>query len=270
MKRRRSPRSVRIADVEADVRYRCRMRSLLVAAMSVAACGSSDGEDARELGAHGQAVVKVGDPPGTARVGLATQPAGSMFLIAIAASLGDLAAGAPSDDKGNAYEQLLPAGGTPPTGGSQGVRAYALFPEFGTAVWASRPDAIGGPEHVFSMAQSNEMTMFVLEIHGGRAVRATAWDQPLAGQPITSESVTAEQPAVLVATWWGDQASGPTPRTGPSLGKVAESARDGTPNHYAEGDIATADVAAGTYRVTWTEYPAQGAQLHLIAIEAAP
>jgi hypothetical protein len=261
---------VRITDAEADVRYRFRMRCLLVAAMSVAACGSSDGESARELGAHGQAVIKVGDPPGTAKVALATQPTGSMFLIAIAASLDNLATGAPSDDKGNAYEQLIPSGGAPPSGGSPGVRAYALFPEFGTAVWVSRPDATGGPEHVFSMAQSNEMTMFVLEIRGGRAVLATAWDQPLAGQSLTSEGVTVDRPAVLVATWWGDQASGPTPRAQPTLGKVAESARDGTPNHYAEGDIATADVAAGTYRDTWIEYPVQGAQLHLIAIEAAP
>jgi hypothetical protein len=241
---------------------------LAIAIAMVAACGSDEQpvvEDAPVLGAHGQALIKLGEAPGTATVTLATQDTGSMFLIAIAAALDNFDTEAPTDDKGNSYDQLIPVGGAPPTGGSPGARAYTLFPEFGTAVWVTPPNATGGARHTFAIAHDDELTMFVLELRGGEVVRAV-WNQPAAGQALTTQSVAVEQPALLVATWWGDQASGPEPTAQPSLGTIAESARDGTPDHYAEGDIATASVAAGTYSVTWTESPDQGAQLHLIAI----
>lgn len=186
---------------------------------------------------------------------LSTAATGSMLLV----SAGRGAASAfslPTDNKGNAAFTQLGA-----------MHTYTRWPSSGTAVYAL-PNAVGGAGHVVSTSTppSDEVTMSVVEVKGGRVVDFE-WNEVLAGKPLTSLNVTTTGPATLVAFWWGDAGVQGKKTAVPDQGfLVIDSVLE-------EGALVQSATAikqvpgAGEYNVTWVSTPQQGAQLWLVAIE---
>jgi hypothetical protein len=85
---------------------------------------------------------------------------------------------------------------------------------------------------------------------------------------VTSASVTTTGPATLVAFWWGDAPAQDDPQTAvPDNGFTPVDAVL-EPHNLVQCVVAVKNVtAAGTYNVTWTSTPVQGAQLWLIAVQ---
>ncbi len=165
---------------------------------------------------------------------------------------------APTDNKGNTFLQL---GAT---------HTYTLWASSGTALYACE-QASGGGGHVVAAAKphaSDETTLSVIEVIGGGLVRQVQWREVLAGSPLTSASVTTTGPALLVAWWWGDAGVQSDKTAVPDNGfSVVDSV-------LASGALVQCAVAvrqvgvAGTYHVTWTATPEQGAQLWLVAVQS--
>jgi hypothetical protein len=189
--------------------------------------------------------------------GMTTRTSGSTLLACVGRGL--LAAGLPTDNAGNAFVQVGVA------------HTYTLWPNSGTALYACA-QARGMAGHAVTVAKpkvTDETTLTVVEITDGGSIRDAQWREVLSGQPLTSASVTTTGPALLVAWWWGD--------AGVDLDKTA------APNNgftvidsvLASGALVQCAVAvrqvsaAGSYNVTWASTPQQGAQLWLVAVQAA-
>ncbi len=165
----------------------------------------------------------------------------------------------PTDNAGNTFVPL----GVPHT--------YTLWPSSGTGLYGC-VQAKGRDGHVVTTEKpkvTDETTLSVVEVTGGGAVRDVQWREVLSGQPLTSASVTTTGAALLVAWWWGD--------AGVDLDKTAVPDNGFTvvDSVLAAGALVQCAVAvkqvgaAGTYDVTWTSTPLQGAQLWLAAVQAA-
>jgi hypothetical protein len=209
------------------------------------------------LGAHALAFNLDGvTSPSLSASGMATRTSGSTLLVCVGRGL--LAADLPTDNAGNAFVQLGVA------------HTYTLWPNSGTALYACA-QARGMAGLAVTMAKpkvTDETTLSVVEVTDGGSVRDAQWREVLSGQPLTSASVTTTGPALLVAWWWGD--------AGVDLDKTA------VPNNgftvidsvLASGALVQCAVAvrqvsaAGSYNVTWTSTPQQGAQLWLAAVQA--
>lgn len=162
---------------------------------------------------------------------------------------------APTDSRGNSYQAL----GAP--------HPYTRYSSSGTAVYAAT-NVQGGSGHVVSAMTpaSDEITMSVVEVKGSR-VQAFEWKEVLMGSPLTSPQITTTGPATLVAWWWGD--------AGVEMDKTAKANNGFTvigsvlsSGALVQSAVAVKEVkAAGTYDVTWTATPLQGAQLWIVAIE---
>ena len=188
---------------------------------------------------------------------MSTRTTGSTLLACVGRGL--LSTVAPTDNVGNVFVQLDVA------------HTYTLWPSSGTAVYACR-QAQGMVGHAVTVAKpkvTDETTLSVVEIVGGGFVRDVQWREVLSGQPLTSASVTATGPALLVAWWWGD--------AGVDLDKTAlpDNGFTVVDSVLASGALVQCAVAvrqvsvAGTYNVTWASTPQQGAQLWLAAVQAA-
>lgn len=159
----------------------------------------------------------------------------------------------PTDNKGNIYTQL----------GASHI--YTNWPSSGTAIYANT-SLVGGSGHVFNIQTNDEVTLMVIEVVNGGKVQDYKWNEVLKGQPLTSLSVTTTSAATLVAYWWGDNGSGPHTAV-PNNGFVVQDSIL-LAGSLVQGAVATKEVsAAGTYNVTWTSTPLQGAQLWLIAVQ---
>ncbi|MEQ1504473.1 MAG: hypothetical protein ABMB14_19700 [Myxococcota bacterium] len=183
-----------------------------------------------------------------------TRASGSTLVVSV--GRGDLSAAVlPTDSAGNAWLQL----------GTEHV--YTLWPSSGTAVYAA-PSAVGGAGLTVSVTAplSDETTLAMVEVTGGGQVTDVAWSEITSG-PLTSDSVTTTGPATLVAFWWGD-ADGSVGHTATPDGgfTVTDALLDAGSLVQCAAAVKTVD-AAGTYDVTWTATPTQGAQLWLVAVE---
>ncbi len=169
----------------------------------------------------------------------------------------------PTDSYGNAWPQL---GDTVVYNGYEGqfdIKAYLAMA------------AHGGPGHTVSIVKEGrpqgEITIPFIEVTGADVLQDVVQNYPQTGPEVTSGSVTTTGPATLVAVWWGD---------GPSLQNSAipnhgftliENFVDLPPNSAVQCAVAYRQVAgAGTYDVTWTEAPNQGAVLWLFAFQGNP
>lgn len=188
---------------------------------------------------------------------MSTRTTGSTVLACV--GRGVLSAIAPTDNAGNSFVQLDVA------------HTYTFWPSSGTVLYACA-QARGLVGHTVTVAKptaTDETTLSVVEITGGGFVRDVQWREVLSGQPLTSASVTTTGPALLVAWWWGDAGVGPEQTAVPNNGfTVIDSVLESGP--LVQCAVAVRQVGvAGTYNVTWTPTPQQGAQLWVVAVEAA-
>jgi hypothetical protein len=209
------------------------------------------------VGAHALAYYRVeshgetlSTPPMT------TRASGSTIVVSV--GRGDATGFAtPTDNQGNApYAQL----GT--------VHRYANWPGSGTAAYAAT-GVSGGAGHVVTTTTpyDDELTMAVVEVVDGGTVVDQQWNEVLAPGPLRSRTVTTTGPATLVAFWWGDAGAEGEKTASPGDGFTVTDAilEEGSLVQCAAA-VKRVD-AAGTYDVTWTATPVQGAQLWLIAIQ---
>jgi hypothetical protein len=212
-----------------------------------------------QLGAHALAYqVFNTNAQSSISVSLSTTP-GSTILVC--AARGDISQHVlPTDNMGNApYTQLGTAHG------------YTLWTTSGTALYTF-PVAQGGANHVVTLSKSDpadEVTLAVVEVLNGGVIQDVQWNEDLTN-PVTSLSVSTTGPATLVAVWWGDALAQTDQTATPNNGfAVIDSVL--LPGNLIQCAVATKDVAAaGTYDVTWTATPSQGAQLWLMAVQKAP
>jgi hypothetical protein len=217
------------------------------------------------LGAHGIAFYHVAESQASTiqTPALALQPSGSTIIVGVGRGDKQLFA-LPTDTKGNApYQQLGP------------IRPYVpLYPQSGTALYAF-PSAIGGAgvrvtttTGPSSTGQRDEITIAAVEVIEGTRIQAFEWNEPTA-PPLTSNSVTTTGPATLIAFWWGDGYPDTTPQAAtPNNGFAVIETNVQELHAFVQCAVAVKNVAAaGTYNVTWTATPVQGAQLWLVAVQ---
>lgn len=170
-----------------------------------------------------------------------------------------LASVAPTDNAGNTFVQL----GVP--------HIYTLWPNSGTSLYACEK-AVGMVGHMVTVAKpkvTDETTLSVVEITSGGSLRDVQWREVLSGQALTSADVATTGPAVLIAWWWGDAGVDQDKTAVPNNGfAVIDSVLSS--GALVQGAVAVRQVdAAGTYNVTWVSTPQQGAQLWIVAVQAA-
>jgi hypothetical protein len=185
-----------------------------------------------------------------------TAQAGSTMIVSIARG-NRFVFELPTDNKANAPYQLL--GGT--------EHAYTRYADSGTALYGF-PNIAGGSGHVVRAGtpSDDEITLAAVEIIGGTTIHQVEWNEPLAA-PLKSRSVTTTGPATLVAFWWGDAGVDNNKTAVPNNGfHVIDSIL--LSGALIQCAVAVKNVSqAGTYDVTWTSTPAQGAQLWLVAVQ---
>ena len=212
------------------------------------------------LGAHNLAFNPLGiskNPISTAP--MATQASGSTVLACVGRGA-NANQTLPTDNKGNTAVQL----GTSHT--------YSRWTNSGTALYAIA-SAVGGSGHLVSVdnttTPTDEVTLAVVEVLNGGVIKDVQWTGVLAPNALTSPTVTTTGPATLVAFWWGDDGVGPV--TAVPDGGFTPIDFQLISFNAVECVVATKDVvAAGTYNVTWTATPSQGAQMWLVAVQKAP
>ena len=174
----------------------------------------------------------------------------------------------------------------PPTGINNEVypqvgatHAYTRWPNSGTALYALTNQS-SDDDQVISVRTppSDEITMAAVEVLGSR-IEDVAWNEDrepeffwsirrklFSDRSMTSHKVKTSGPATLIAFWWGDASSANSKTAEPDQGfLVVDSLLD-------EGALVQCAVAvkhvekAGSYDVTWTATPIQGAQMWLVAV----
>jgi len=162
---------------------------------------------------------------------------------------------APTDTRDNVYTQIDTA------------HTYTRWTTSGTALYAAT-DVSGGDGHVVRNAvpAGDEVTLAAVEVFDGTTIADASWTEVLA-PPLTSASVTTTGPATLVAFWWGDAGASGDKTAVPGQGfHVVDAILD--EGSLVQCAVAVREVAEpGTYDVTWTSTPEQGAQLWLIAVQ---
>ena len=193
----------------------------------------------------------------TLTAAMTTASAGSTIVVSVGrGDLGQFTA-VPTDNKGNTpYAQL------------DTQHPYTSYTSSGTAAYAFA-SAAGGPGHIVTVntTPDDEVTLAAVEVLEGSKVQDVEWSEVLAPNPLTSKAVTTTGPATLVAFWWGDAPEPMIKTAVPNNGfTVVDSVLD--EGALVQCAVAVRNVsAAGTYDVTWTATPTQGAQLWLIAVQ---
>lgn len=167
----------------------------------------------------------------------------------------------PTDNRGNVWSAF----GAPAIyrgyGGVFDVKAYVVLAGH------------GGASHSVSIIKngnaSGELTLPFIEITNAVELVGVASNYPAAGATVTSANVTTTGPSTLVAFWWGD-VGGLTHSAIPDSGfTIIENFVLLPPNSAVQGVVASREVAAaGTYHVTWTQSPDEGAPLWLFAFQS--
>lgn len=212
---------------------------------------------APELASHALAFNVFGQPsPDPLRTSARVVEAGSWVLVMVAkGTAADIMA--PSDSLGQVYPQ------------HGATRTYVNWPSSGNALFVL-PDLAASPSYQVqeSMAADvfDECTLSMLEVRGATAVIDLAVAETPSVGPVTSGQVTTTGPALLVAYWWGDSVVAEQTAT-PSAGfTVVHSLLVAQP--IVQVAVAVKQVAAaGTYDVTWSATPNQGAITWLVALQ---
>lgn len=214
---------------------------------------------AASLGAHAIAWYPCNSNGTLTTAPITTQTSNSTLLAWVARGvIGDFTA-VPTDNKGNVFNMI----GT--------VHDYSPYwPTSGEAMYQVT-SANGGANHIFStqLPSSDEVTMGVVEIKNGGVIADAQWVKTVGSAPNTSANVTVNGPATLIALWAGDGAQEGMTAVPNNGFTVVESQLVNT-TCAIQTVIASKEVTtAGTYNVTWTASPVQGAHLWLIAVQSA-
>jgi hypothetical protein len=191
---------------------------------------------------------------------VATQPSGSALLAFYASYASNNQA--PTDTYGNAWSlhgtRVVYEG----YGGAFDARVFLAL------------NGSGGAGHRLSIEKTGypqgELTALFLEVTGANRLADAAQNYPQRGAPLRSGSVTTTGPALLVAIWAGD-GLGLRHTAVPDSGfTVVDSFLSLPPNSAIQAAIAVKQVTTpGTFDVTWTETPDQGAILWLFAFQGS-
>lgn len=214
---------------------------------------------ASQLGAHVLLWHEDGAGPSVANTPPINTQASGSTLIAFSAGYTSNNQG-PTDNKGNTWAML----GVPVVyrgyNGEFNVKAYIVN------------SASGGNGHIVSIVKnavpSGEITVPFIEIRQAPALHAVAQNYPNSASVVTSASVSTTGPATLLAFWWGD-ATGLQHSAIPNNGfSIIENFVNLPPNSAVQCVVAARQVTtAGTYNVSWTQNPAEGAVLWLMAFQ---
>ncbi|MEO5559412.1 MAG: hypothetical protein ABIO49_06365 [Dokdonella sp.] len=214
---------------------------------------------ASTLGSHTLLAHEDGNGPPIATTAPITTAVSGSALIAFSAGYTDNDQ-PPIDSESNAWEPL----GNPVVyrgyNGEFNVKAYLAL------------HATGGAAHTVTIAKNGvpagEITIPFIEIRQAGTLQSAAHNYPAASTTLTSGTVTTTGPATLVAVWWGD-AAGLHHSAVPDNGfAIIENFVDLPPNSAVQCVVAYKEVSAsGTYQVSWSTSPAQGAPLWLFAFQ---
>ncbi|MEO7324370.1 MAG: hypothetical protein ABIW82_06045 [Dokdonella sp.] len=232
----------------------------MVASLYALWCGlSAPSASASSLGSHTLLAHEDGNGPSIATTAPITTAASGSSLIAFSAGYTDNDQ-PPTDSESNTWAPL----GSPVVyrgyNGEFNVKAYLAL------------HATGGPVHTVTIAKNGvpagEITIPFIEIRQSDVLQSVAQNYPLASTTLTSGDVTTTGPATLVAVWWGD-ATGLHHSALPDNGfTIIENFVDLPPNSAVQCVVAYREVSAsGTYHVSWTTSPSQGAPLWLFAFQ---
>lgn len=256
---------------------------LLIVSAAVADAAVPAPDQVVALGAHTLLTQADGlGTPTAASTPLRTQASGSSLLVLVGGYTNNV--GAPTDSYANAWKPLGSAVAYNGFEGRFNARAYVAAL------------AKGGPGHAVTFVKggtpAGEITAPFIEIEHAGMLQAVAQNYPTPGvvpraanklariwqadggnassSTLTSDSVTTTGPATLVAVWWGDsRALSMTAVPGNGF-KTIDRYLDLPAESGVQCAVAVRQVAvAGTYDVTWTVSPAQGAILWLFAFQSS-
>ena len=227
------------------------------------------------LGSHALLVQPDGAGTDPAITGpITTEKTGSALLVLVGGYASN--ASVPSDNYANNWVRKGP-----------GVTYHGYGGRFNTNAYLALA-AKGGQGHRVSLAKpgvaNGEITAPFIEIRDAGVLQAMATRYAVPGivarlgrklaqgwsvAELTSGSVVTTGPATLVAVWWGDAYIYRMTAVPDNGFKVIERFLELPPSSGVQCAVAVRQVdRAGTYRVTWTGTPAQGAILWLFAFQA--
>jgi len=212
------------------------------------------------VGAHTLAFFPCNSSGGLTTSPITTRISGSTILAWVGrGDTNGFTGTVPFDNKTNSFKVIGSLHDYSPLYPSSGEALYSVLSAVGGAGYrATAPMPAGG----------DEITLAVLEIKDGGIIQDAQFKKVLS-PPHTSLNVTTTGPATLVAIWAGDS-GGASVTANPNNGFVTIDSQL-LSSCEVEVVVATKDVAtAGTYNVTWTATPSQGAHLWLVAVESSP
>ncbi|GAA0717941.1 hypothetical protein [Dokdonella soli] len=188
-----------------------------------------------------------------------TQASGSSFIVFNGGYASNTEP--PTDNKGNTWTPLGPPVVYNGYGGAFDIKAYISL------------SARGGAAHTVSIVKNGyaagELSLPFVELRNAGILQDIAQNYPAQGPRATSGRVITTGPATLIALWWGDAphlVNSAIPGNGFTL---IDSFVDLPPNSGVQVAVAYRQVGGpGTYDVTWTQSPDQGAVLWLLAFES--
>lgn len=189
-----------------------------------------------------------------------TQPSGSSLIVFNAGFSSNT--DPPTDNYANTWTQLGDAVIYNGYEGRFDVKAYLSLA------------ATGGDGHTVSIEKNGqadgEITVPFVEIRNAGVLQDVAQNYPDSAPTITSGSVTTTGPATLIAVWWGDAYVYDMTAVPDQGFTVIDSLLHLPPNSAVQCAVAYKQVTqAGTYNVTWSQSPSQGAPLWLFAFQSA-
>lgn len=232
-------------------------KAALVAGVAVPLLGCDRRTLPATVGAHSLVFQRLEMEDGKAT--LSTPPlattAGSIIVAGV--GRGDVNAFAPPfDNKGNAaFAQV----GT--------THTYGTWARSGTALYALTSGQRGAG-HIISTSTppADELTLAAVEVLGTK-IQDYAWNEVPSGKPLISSKVVTTGPATLVAFWWGDAGVKLDKKAYPGegfklIGAVLKSGA------LVQCAVAVKHVTEpGSYQVSWSAWPEQGAQLWIVAVQ---
>lgn len=190
---------------------------------------------------------------------ITTQSAGSALIILEGGYANN--ATTPKDNYANAWRRVGNTVVFNGYGSSFDVRAYVAM------------QARGGAGHRVTvpknMQPEGEVSIPFIEIKNAGMLKDLAQNYPEPGLVVTSGKVTTTAAATLVAVWWGDAGVKRMTATPNNGFTVIDSFLKLPDESGVQCAVASRQVAAaGTYDVSWTSAPVQGAILWLFAFQS--